>query len=93
MVPGLAGCLDNSGRAMKGNKSPRRSGRVNRSDRVSGNEEACLEIQSFLKALDSYPERFARNPGVSFEQYHSGLMSGRNGSSRAKQDDCEARRN
>lgn len=67
---------------------------MSRSDRVSGNEEACLEIQRFLKALDSYPECFARNPEVSFEQHHSGLMLvGRNGSGRAKKDDSDARKN
>jgi hypothetical protein len=46
-----------------------------RSDRVVGNEEARVEMQSFLEALDSYPECFARNPGVSFEQHCSSLMT------------------
>ena len=27
------------------------------------------EIDTFLNALDSYPERFARNPLLSFEQH------------------------
>ena len=45
------------------------------SDCVSGNEEAFLEIQNFLKALGSYPERFARNPEVSFEQHYRTLMA------------------
>ena len=27
------------------------------------------EIDTFLNALDSYPERFARNPYLSFEQH------------------------
>jgi hypothetical protein len=31
--------------------------------------EAQTEIQSFLKALDSYPNRFALEPRVSFEQH------------------------
>ena len=79
---------------MKRNKSSRGSDRVNRSDRVSGNEEASLEIQGFLKALDSYPECFARNPGVSFEQHQSGLMAvGRKGSDWAKQRGSDARKN
>jgi hypothetical protein len=46
-----------------------------RSDRVVGNEEALVEMQSFLDALDSYPECFARDPGVSFEQHCSSLMA------------------
>lgn len=79
---------------MKRNKSFRRSGRVSGSDRVSGNEEACLEIQRFLKALDSYAECFARNPGVSFEQHHGrfGPVE-RKGSGRAKQCGSDARKN
>src|ERR1039458_8122406 len=32
------------------------------------------EIQSFLHALKSYPGRFARAPGVSFEEPHGGLV-------------------
>jgi hypothetical protein len=60
---------------------------------VSGNEEACLEMQSFLEALHSYPERFARNPGVSFEQHHSGLMPVERNGSAAGQDDCDTREN
>lgn len=47
---------------------------MSRSERVSDNEEACLEIRNFLKAVDSYAERFARNPKVSFEQHHSAFM-------------------
>jgi hypothetical protein len=43
-------------------------------DRVSANEQARVEIQSFLRALDSYAECFARNPGVSFEEYSSRLI-------------------
>ena len=64
-----------------------------RSDRVSGNEEACLEIQSFLKALNSYPESFARNPRVSFEQHHSGFRPVGRNESAGGQDDCYARKN
>jgi len=77
---------------MKRNKSSPRSDRVSGSTRVSGNEEACLEIQRFLKALDSYPECFAQNPGVSFEQHHSDFMPVRNGSDRAKQRGSDARK-
>lgn len=36
---------------------------------VSSNEQVLVEIQSFLQALDSYPERFAQQPGISFEEH------------------------
>lgn len=39
-----------------------------------GNEQARREIQSFLKALNSYPERFAKDPDVTFEQYCASLI-------------------
>ena len=44
-----------------------------REDQLSDNEHVRREMRIFLQALDSYPERFARNPGVSFEEYCSGL--------------------
>jgi hypothetical protein len=79
---------------MKRNKSSPRSDRVSGSNRVSGNEEACLEIQRFLKALESYPECFAQDPGVSFEQHQSGFMpAGRNESGRARQHGSDQRKN
>jgi len=36
---------------------------------LSGNEQVRIEIQIFLQALNSYPKRFARNPGITFEEY------------------------
>ena len=39
------------------------------------NQQVRVEIQSFLHALDSYPELFARNPNISFEQYLCSLVS------------------
>jgi hypothetical protein len=36
---------------------------------VSGNQQVRIEIQTFLQALHSYPDRFARNPGITFEEY------------------------
>lgn len=63
------------------------------SDRLSGNEEAQLEIQKFLEALNSYPARFARNPGVSFAQHHSALTPvKRNGSGRTGRNGSDARK-
>jgi len=42
--------------------------------RPSGNEDVRREIASFLRALHSYPERFARNPGISFEEHRSAII-------------------
>lgn len=39
------------------------------------NQQVRAEIQSFLQALDSYPDLFARNPNISFEQYLCTLVS------------------
>jgi hypothetical protein len=35
------------------------------------NEQARLEIQNFLHALDSYPARAAKEPRISFQQHLS----------------------
>lgn len=81
------GCSDHSVRRMKRKKSSRRS------ERVSGNQEAHQEIQNFLQALASYPERFAQKPGVSFEEHHRTLMPvERNGFGRARQNGRDARK-
>lgn len=41
---------------------------------VSGNQQVRREIQTFLQALNSYPDRFASNPSITFEEYCSGLV-------------------
>lgn len=41
---------------------------------VASNEQVRAEIESFLHALDSYPQQFARQPGISFEEYRSSLI-------------------
>jgi hypothetical protein len=52
-----------------------KAGQVSMGDNpLSGNEQVCMEIQIFLQALDSYPKRFARNPGITFEEYCSVLV-------------------
>lgn len=38
------------------------------------NETVRAEMQTFLAALVSYPDRFAANPQVSFEQHRISLM-------------------
>lgn len=45
------------------------------SSRVSANEQARVEMQSFVKALDSYPRSFAQNPQLSFDQHRIRLMA------------------
>lgn len=42
---------------------------------MKSNEQARFEMQSFLKALDSYAESFAQNPGISFEEHRSRVES------------------
>ena len=39
------------------------------------NERVRQEIRSFLEALDSYPDRFAQDPEVSFEQHFCSLVA------------------
>jgi hypothetical protein len=38
--------------------------------------DAQREIDSFLRALSSYPDRFAREPYLSFEQHLSSIVTG-----------------
>ncbi|HLW84009.1 MAG TPA: hypothetical protein VKR60_02270 [Candidatus Sulfotelmatobacter sp.] len=44
-----------------------------RESSLVANEHACMEILSFLQALNSYPEHFAREPEISFEQHRISL--------------------
>ncbi len=41
---------------------------------MSGNEQVLVEMQTFLKALASYPDRVANDPEITFEEYHFSLM-------------------
>ena len=36
---------------------------------MSGNDQARQEMQAFLEAIQSYPARFAANPGLTFEEH------------------------
>jgi len=38
------------------------------------NEQVLEEMQDFLRALESYPARFASDPTITFEQYRSNLI-------------------
>jgi hypothetical protein len=44
--------------------------------------QARVEIQRYLQALASYPDRFARDPDISFEKHLYSLMGVRQSSSR-----------
>jgi len=52
--------------------------------RLSGNEQVRREIQSFLRALHSYPDRFIKNPGITFEEHHIGMVRAATTSSRRR---------
>ena len=41
---------------------------------MQSNETVRAEMQTFLAALASYPDRFAINPRISFEQHWGSLM-------------------
>jgi hypothetical protein len=45
-------------------------------------EEAQREIQSFLQAIRTYPDRFAQEPHLSFEQHFFRVAAGQSGVSR-----------
>lgn len=55
---------------MKGKGSSRRSERV-----MSNNEQVQVEMETFLQALTSYPERFATDPRITFEEHRSSLAA------------------
>jgi len=40
---------------------------------MSGDELVRVEMESFLRALESYPQRFASDPNITFEEYRSSL--------------------
>jgi hypothetical protein len=42
--------------------------------RLARNQQVRKEIQSFLLALRSYPDSFAKNPSITFEMHHGGLV-------------------
>jgi hypothetical protein len=41
---------------------------------MSADEQVRTEIQSFLRALNSYPDRFAREPEITFEEHRNSLV-------------------
>lgn len=41
---------------------------------MSRDEQVRDEIEMFLAAVNSYPDRFARNPQITFEEHRSRLI-------------------
>ena len=41
---------------------------------VWDNEQVLREMQAFVRALESYPDRFASDPTVTFEEHRSNLI-------------------
>lgn len=69
--PGRAASSEPSGCSeMKDRESHEQS-----ENRMSGNDQVRVEIEIFLRALDSYPARFAANPKVTFEEHQASLMA------------------
>jgi len=50
--------------------------------------EVQQEIDNYLLALSSYPDRFAQDPGVSFEQHLFSMMAAGQTSGRGERPDC-----
>ncbi|HVI10875.1 MAG TPA: hypothetical protein VND65_21500 [Candidatus Binatia bacterium] len=50
---------------------------------VPPNQRAEAEIRSFLRALQSYPARAAKEPGVSFEQHLATFFNSPTGAGRS----------
>jgi hypothetical protein len=61
-----------AGQSVAKMKAKTRQARVR--DKRLSNEQVRREIQSFLHALKSYPGRFAKDPHVSFEEHHGGVV-------------------
>lgn len=49
------------------------------------NERAQTELQTFLRALHSYPEQFVHDPRITFEEYYESLIRS---SKRESQNGC-----
>lgn len=50
--------------------------------------EVQQEIENYLLALSSYPQHFAQDPCVSFEQYLYSMMAAGHTSGRGERPDC-----
>jgi hypothetical protein len=54
------------------------------SSEMTANEQVRHEIQSFLRALDSYPDRVAKSPGISFEEHLGSFVQSSEGAPRRR---------
>jgi len=45
-----------------------------RKAQVPNDEQVFQEMQDFLRALESYPARFASDPTITFEQHRTNLI-------------------
>jgi hypothetical protein len=55
---------------------------------TSRRREVQQEIDNYLLALSSYPDRFAQDPCVSFEQHLFSMMAAGHTSRRGERPDC-----
>ena len=51
-------------------------------NQASSNEQVLAEMQVFLQALTSYPDQFAANPEISFDEHCGKIMQVAQGMSR-----------
>ncbi len=56
-------------------KSKRRDATDSRVSDPARESEVQQEIESFLRAIRSYPDRFAREPYLSFQQHLSSIVT------------------
>jgi hypothetical protein len=50
----------------------------------SGDEQVQVEIQRYLQALASYPDRFAQDPDISFKKHLHSVVAGSQSSPRRR---------
>jgi hypothetical protein len=74
----LAAAILNGAACQRRNEMPITGAETMRS-RLERNDEVRGEIQGFLRAMDSYPARFAIDPGLSFEEHCKRVMASRTG--------------
>jgi hypothetical protein len=55
--------------------------------------EVREEIQNFLQAVNSYPARVAKEPGISFQQHLSSIFAARNDNEERDRRESRPRRN
>lgn len=74
------GCAGHGGVKINSQTRPVRAGERRRAE----NAQVRREIENFLQALHSYPDRFARDPRVTFEEHHGALVRAATAESRRR---------